>query len=92
MIRLTTATKLQNAIAKARTVKPFVRVNCFGSYTVTNRQTGATYAVTCEKRDGERLADCTCKAGARGQACYHVVAAAGAHIQLAAERAAVSNC
>ena len=92
MIRLTSATKLQNAINKARTVKPFVRINCFGSYSVTNRQTGATYTVTCEKRNGERFADCTCKAGARGQACYHVAAAAGAHIVTAAERAAVSNC
>ena len=92
MIRLTTATKLQNAINKARTVKPFVRVNCFGSYTVTKRQTGATYTVTCEKRDGERFADCSCKAGARGQACYHGAAAAGAHIVIAAERAAASNC
>ena len=78
MIQLTSTTKLQNAIAKARTVKPFVRINCFGSYSVTNRQTGATYTVTCEKRNGERFADCTCKAGA--------------HIVIAAERAAVSNC
>ena len=92
MIRLTTATKIQNAINKARTVKPFVRVNCFGSYSVTNRQTGATYTVTCEKRDGERFADCTCHAGTRGQACYHVAAAAGTHIVIAAERAATSSC
>jgi len=91
MIRLTTATKLQNAINKARTVKPFVRVNCFGSYSVTNRQTGATYTVTCEKRNGERFADCSCQAGTRGQACYHVAAAAGAHIVIATERAAAGS-
>ncbi len=92
MIQLHSPEQLTKAIIKARAVKPFVRINCFGSYSVTNRQTGATYTVTCEKRNGERFADCTCKAGARGQACYHVAAAAGAHIVIAAERAAVSNC
>jgi hypothetical protein len=85
MIQLTTAANLTNAINKARTVKPRVHVNRFGSYTVTNKQTGATYTVECMKRDGKRF-----KAGQRGNACYHVAAAAGAHIQLAAERAALN--
>jgi uncharacterized Zn finger protein len=67
-----------------------VRVQKFGSYTVTNKTTGATYTVTCEKRDGKRFASCTCKAGERGQACYHVAAAVSAHLQLAAERAALN--
>lgn len=88
MIQLTTAAKLTNAINKARTVKPFVRVNQFGKYTVQNKQTGATYTVECQKRDGKRFAHCTCKAGERGQACYHVAAAVGCHIQLAAQQAA----
>jgi hypothetical protein len=88
MIQLTTATVIEKAINKARTVKPRVRVNCFGSYTVTNKATGATYTVTCEKRNGVRLAHCDCKAGQRGQACYHIAAAVAAHIQLASERAA----
>ncbi|MDQ3257107.1 MAG: hypothetical protein M3R15_24985 [Acidobacteriota bacterium] len=86
MIQLTTAAKLENAINKARTVKPRVRVNQFDSYTVTNKATGATYIVECSKRDNKRFAHCTCLAGERGQACYHVAAAVGAHVQLAAER------
>lgn len=89
MVKLTTAEAMQKAIDKARQSKPLVRVISFGNYAVTNKQTGATYTVTCEKRDGERFADCTCQAGARGQRCYHVAAAAGAHIQLAAARAAL---
>ncbi len=89
MIQLTTADKLENAITKARSVKPRVRVNCFGSYDVQNKQTGATYNVVCIKREGKRFAHCTCKAGERGRCCYHVAAAVGAHIQLAAERAAL---
>ncbi len=90
MIQLTTAAKLENAINKARTVKPRVAINKFGSYTVTNKTTGATYTVECVKRDGKRFASCTCKAGERGQACYHVAAAVSAHMQLAAERAALN--
>ena len=90
MIQLTTAAKLTNAINKARTVKPRVHVVKFGSYTVTNKATGAAYTVECQKREGKRFASCTCKAGARGQACYHVAAAVSAHMQLAAERAALN--
>ncbi len=87
MIQLTSPAALTNAITKARTVKPFVRVVAFGHYTVTNKTTGATYTVECEKRDGKRLASCSCVAGERGKPCYHVAAAVSAHIQLAAERA-----
>jgi hypothetical protein len=90
MIQLTSAATLQNAITKARTVKPRVHVNRFGSYAVTNKQTGATYTVECMKRDGKRFAHCTCKAGERGQGCYHLVAAVSAHLQLAQERAALN--
>ncbi len=88
MIQLTTATAIESAITKARTVKPRVHVNCFGSYTVTNKTTGATYSVTCEKRDGKRFASCTCRAGELERACYHVAAAVAAHIQLAADKQA----
>ncbi len=86
MIQLTSATAIEKAINKARTVKPCVRVNAFGSYTVTSKQTGATYSVTSEKRDGNRFASCTCRAGELGRACYHLAAAVAAHIQLATER------
>lgn len=91
MIQLTTVSKLQNAIDKARTVKPLVRVVKFGNYTVTNKATLATYTVECVKRDGKRFAACSCKAGQAGKhACYHIAAAVGAHLQLAAERAALN--
>jgi len=90
MIQLTSAATLEKAINKARTVKPRVHINRFGSYTVTNKATGATYTVECSKRDNKRFAHCTCKAGERGQACYHAAAAVGAHIVLAAERATLN--
>jgi uncharacterized protein YjhX (UPF0386 family) len=87
MIQLTSAATLEKAINKARTVKPLVRIVKFGAYSVTNKATGATYTVECAKRDGKRFAHCTCKAGERGQACYHLASAVSAHIQLATERA-----
>jgi len=87
MIQLTSAATLEKAINKARTVKPLVRIVKFGAYTVTNKATGATYTVECSKREGKRFAHCTCKAGERGQACYHLASAVSAHIQLATERA-----
>jgi hypothetical protein len=90
MIQLTTVAKLTNAINKARTVKPLVRVVKFGIYTVTNKATGATYNVECIKHDGRRFASCTCKAGERGQACYHIAAAVSAHLQIAVERAVLN--
>lgn len=90
MIQLT-AEKIQIAISKARAVKPGVCVNRFGSYTVTNKETGATYTVTCERRQGRKLAHCTCRAGQLDCPCYHVAAAVGAHIQLATERAGMNS-
>ncbi len=89
MIQLTSAATLEKAINKARTVKPRVHINRFGSYTVTNKQTNASYTVECMKRDNKRFASCSCTAGERGKACYHVAAAVSAHIQLATERAAL---
>jgi hypothetical protein len=85
MIQLTSIETLAKAITKARTVKPLVRYIAFRHYSVTNKQTGATYQVTFDKQGPRRMAACDCHAGARGQACYHVAAAVGHHILQAAE-------
>jgi len=50
MVKLTTAEAMQKAIDKARAVKPLVRIVNFGSYIVTNKQTGATYMESEKKR------------------------------------------
>ncbi len=89
MIKLTTPKAIENQINKARTVKPLVRVIHFRRYAVTNKQTGATYTVEFVKQGKEKLAGCTCKAGERGNACYHVAAAASIHMMIAADRAAL---
>ncbi len=90
MVKLTSAKSIENQINKARTVKPFVRVVAFRKYAVTNKQTGATYTVEFTKEGKERYAACDCKAGERGQCCYHVASAAAIHMQIAAESAALA--
>lgn len=85
MIQLTTIETLGNAINKARTVKPLVRYIAFRHYSVTNKQTGATYQVTFDKQGTRRLAACECRAGQQGRACYHIAAAVSHHILQAQE-------
>ncbi len=85
MIQLTSIETLAKAITKARTVKPLVRYIAFRHYSVTNKQTGATYQVTFDKQGTRRMAACDCQAGARGQACYHIAAAVAHHVLQARE-------
>ncbi len=89
MIQLTSIETLAKAITKARTVKPLVRYIAFRHYSVTNKETGATYTVTFDKQGARRMASCDCQAGARGQACYHVAAAVSHHVLQAAEIAEI---
>jgi hypothetical protein len=89
MIKLTTPEAIENQITKARAAKPLVRVIRFRTYAVTNKQTGATYTVQFTRQGRDKFAGCTCKAGKRGQACYHIASAASIHMQIAQERAAL---
>jgi hypothetical protein len=75
-------TNIQNAIAKARQTKPLVKVIEFRLYQVTNRETGASYTVKFSKIGGKKFADCDCKST---RTCYHIGAAIGIHIVLAAQ-------
>ncbi len=86
MIQLTTTEAMQKQIAKARAVKPFVKVTGWRRYEVRNRQTGATYSVNFEVIDGARFAHCTCKAGQLDRCCYHIASAAGVHVVIAASQ------
>ncbi len=73
---------IQKAIERARIVRPKVRVNLFGEYSVMGHS-GNYYRVICERRDGQKIVDCTCPAGQHGTPCYHSAAAVGLHICLA---------
>jgi glutamate formiminotransferase len=73
---------LDKAIAKARQTKPLVKVIEFRLYQVTNKITGATYTVKFSKVNNTKYAECNCKAT---KVCYHIGAAVGIHIVLAAQ-------
>jgi hypothetical protein len=80
MIEINTQ-NLDKAIAKARQTKPLIKVIQFRRYSVTNKITGATYTVKFSKIGGKKLAECDCAAT---KVCYHIGAAIGIHIVLAA--------
>jgi hypothetical protein len=81
--------RLERATAKAKTVKPLVKVIEFRTYQVTNRETGAKYTVRFEKIGGKPHGECSCKAHQRQFYCYHLSAAIGIHIILAAQTVAI---
>lgn len=56
--------QLENAIAKARKVKPRVRIIAFGVYAV--KGSNGNYTVKCERTaKGEKQVLCDCKGGER---------------------------
>jgi hypothetical protein len=81
MIEINTQ-NLDKAIAKARQTKPLVKVLEFRTYLVTNKTSGATYTVKFSKVNNRKYAECDCKAT---KTCYHIGAAIGIHIVLAAQ-------
>lgn len=83
MVNLThnaSSKSMQNAIAKARSIKPTVKFIGFRHYQVTG-STGKLYTVSfsVNPQNGTHQAHCTCKAGEVGQLCFHAVAAVQVH-------------
>jgi hypothetical protein len=74
-------TNIQKSVEKARQTKPLVKVIEFRLYQVTNKITGANYTVKFSKINNKRFAECNCAAT---KCCYHIGAAVGIHIVLAA--------
>ncbi len=71
---------MQNAIKKARSIKPTVKFIGFRNYQVSG-STGNLYTVSfsVNPQNGTHQAHCTCRAGEVGQLCFHVVAAVQVH-------------
>ena len=87
MIELKNREQLKNAIERARADRKslFVQLTDVArQYRVTNRRNGNTYVVRfLINENGKRLGQCTCVAGARGNVCKHLAAAAGLNTCLA---------
>ncbi len=86
MFILKDKTQLEKAIAKAKTIRPQVKFDCFGRYRVSGSK-GGFYTVICKKSDnGFKTISCTCKGAEKGLVCYHAVSALSLHIGLAKQR------
>ncbi|MCY7348713.1 MAG: hypothetical protein LH614_21185 [Pyrinomonadaceae bacterium] len=87
MFILESKTQLEKAIAKARKVKPIVKMIAFGVYAVKGSN-GNSYTVKMERIGNEKRISCDCKGGERGLICHHGTAALELHSTLAKHRAA----
>ncbi len=82
MFILKSKEQINASIERAKQVRPRITVNVFGEYRVTG-SAGNTYTVRCERRDGQKMVDCSCVAGQFGTPCFHAAAVIGLHIVLA---------
>ncbi len=76
--------QIQNAIKRAKQIKPKVKVISFGKYLVTGSK-GNLYTVVCRKdeRTNNKVVQCSCKAAERCMPCFHSAVAIAQHIYLA---------
>jgi hypothetical protein len=88
MIQLKSMEQMAKAIARARRMKPFVRMRGFRQYEVKSSDSQAIYTVHFRKQDGKRFGECNCKGGERGFICYHLAGAVAVHIAVASMRRA----
>jgi hypothetical protein len=78
--------QLNNAITKAKKIRPRVEFDRFGRYRVSGIR-GGYYTVICRKDNrGIKAVECTCRAGEKGLVCYHAAAALSLHVGLARQR------
>ncbi len=77
-----TKENIEKATAKARIAKPLVKVIEFRRYSVTNRETGATYEVRFTKIGGRKFGECNCKAT---KICYHISSSLPIHLVWASQ-------
>ncbi len=77
--------QLNNAITKAKKIRPRVEFDRFGRYRVSGSK-GGYYTVICRKDDrGIKAVECTCQGGEKDWVCYHA-AALSLHVGLARQQ------
>jgi len=84
MYILKSESQLQNAIKRAKKLKPKVKIISFGKYLVTGSK-GNLYTVVCRKdeRTNMKVICCSCKAAEQNLPCFHSAVAIAQHIYLA---------
>lgn len=86
MFILKAKTQLENAIQKAKKLRPTVKFDHFGRYRVSGSK-GGYYTVICKRSDNNyKTVACTCKGAEKGLVCYHAAAALSLHIGLARQQ------
>lgn len=78
---------LSNAIAKAKQVKPRVRVSGFNNFEVTGSKGDVYHCSFTKDKDGDFVGLCDCPANRKNKICYHVCACATLYKQQIFERA-----
>jgi hypothetical protein len=79
MIKLTTENTAK-AIERCKQLKPKVRFIADRVFSVQSANNGNSYTVRLDVQNGDKLAQCECKASERGLVCYHIIAGATANI------------
>lgn len=79
MIKLTRENTVK-AIERCRKLKPTVRFVADRVFSVKSANNEKTYTVRFDVQNGEKLAECDCKASERNLVCYHIAGAAAANI------------
>lgn len=79
MIKLTKENTAK-AIEKCRQLKPKVSFIADRVFSVKSANNGNSYTVRFDVQNGNKLAQCECKASERGLICYHIAGAAQVNI------------
>ncbi len=90
MFILKSQATIAKAIERARSIKPHVRAVRFGRYEVSGSKSGY-YTVLCYRNKGQKVIDCTCKAGQAGRPCFHSAVAVALHSYMAQTPLATSH-
>lgn len=85
MIKLTTDNTTK-AIERCKKLRPKVRFVSDRNFEVSSSRNENIYSVRFDVRNGEKLAQCTCKASEKGLVCYHIIASATANIVRQAQK------
>jgi hypothetical protein len=85
MIKLTVENTAK-AIERCKKLRPQVKFVADRVYKVSSARNENVYQVSFDVRNGEKLAQCTCKASEKGLVCYHIIASATANIVRQAQK------